>query len=414
MFRHFTLSFLFFCINPIISVVFSLASIYKGNERIYTVFFLSLALSLIFMYQPLLYDPSSNFFETAYGIYNNGENLNLYNYIPFLSKQLFGANYISVLFLYVFFINFIWFSFYLFVIKVRCDKKIIIVTFFFFIASLIYRQQVDLNRTYLSYSILLSFFVLCNLVRVPGLSKILLFAVIGFVALMIHSSVLILIVLFLLARFIPIRLFSLLYIVSLLASILLQNMDFMSDLFNSLEFINDPSHYFEEGTRWGSGNLTLTIIFQRVIEFFIITIAFFCGFFHIYKNENIDRTLLNTIKFTLLLICISICFISFRTMYERLSLAAFLWLPFLFIQIKKNRHFYMIQVLLLLMLVRFIFINVVMYSYIYTERYNIVLPKHEQKIDLAVKPIFYPSLFLLNFEYFGYSDDYIYSNSLRR
>lgn len=52
---------LFFLINPLISLFYSLVFFIKKQECVLA---LSLTISLIFIYQPLMYDTSSNFFLT--------------------------------------------------------------------------------------------------------------------------------------------------------------------------------------------------------------------------------------------------------------------------------------------------------------------------------------------------------------
>ena len=69
--------------------------------------------------------------------------------------------------------------------------------------------------------------------------------------------------------------------------------------------------------------------------------------------------------------------------------------------------------MLSLFIFRFLIYNILIYGAIYTSRYNSVLPNEEKKIEMSMKPIFYPTILLLNIGEYGYSNQYIKDNSLR-
>ena len=60
---------------------------------------------------------------------------------------------------------------------------------------------------------------------------------------------------------------------------------------------------------------------------------------------------------------------------------------------------------------KFVIINFYLYGNIFTDGYREVLPNVNNKIETELKPFYYPTLMLLDFDN-GYNDKYIINNSI--
>ena len=107
--------------------------------------------------------------------------------------------------------------------------------------------------------------------------------------------------------------------------------------------------------------------------------------------------------------------LSFHTLYNRFSIALFLLSAFvIYMSILQNkRNDYILILILILIILRFFFVNFIWYGTVFTTEYNHVLPNHTKKIDMLYKPLYFPTPILLDVETYGYSNTYIYNESMR-
>lgn len=385
---------LFFLINPLISLFYSLVFFIKKQECVLA---LSLTISLIFIYQPLMYDTSSNFFSYLYNETNN-----LYNLIPRELKNNLNIDYYYSIFFYTTLIFYCWFKTIKYLSKDIVDKKNLNLLITASIILIIYRDIMDLNRFYLS--ITLSFyyiFYIKNKYTSLKYITLLFFIIVSFE---IHSFSIIIFFSYFIAKTVNQQKAYILFLffcffIGVVWGALAQEL-----LFSLLRYsgLNISNVYFGDGG-WGHNDYSDSTLLRKILECSIVlSLALFSV---IYKRRNND----NNVNLIIFLCGLCFLFFSFKTFFERTFIVLCIYSIYLFsLNFKNGILKYSI---LLLLLFRFLIINFVRYGDVFLDGHTDVLPNTENKIALQIKPLYYPSLFLLDIDN-GYSDKFIIQNSI--
>lgn len=393
-----------FLINPFLSLIISLFFL-LARKKI-SILILAMTLALIFVYLPLAPDASANFY--TYLKYDEYKILFILKgfYLSFTKfiNQSTGLQFMTVNFLYITSIIFIWFKVFSYYANKTSDSRSYAYMLIFVVFSIIELRITGLNRNYLAFSILLG---LVYLVEVNA-KKDIYFYFFLVLAILIHISSLLIILLYVIAlRIRSIKVYILLPFIAFIISIFSLNIleyistlsvmvidSKMSTAFNY--YIHDPKH----------GHITLKgfDLYIRVIEIPYMIVAYTMGIKLLYIKDNV------TIRLSLLIIVITLFFLFMHSLYERYSIAAFIFSSFIIYQyiIFKGPNRLLVLIVSILLVARFWYLNVNNYGYIYSEEgYSIVLKNQEKKLDMILKPMYIPGLLLLNINEHGYSDSYI-------
>lgn len=389
-FYNLILSFTFL-INPVFSFFLSfIGFIFKKKE----VFILSISISLIFAYQPLMYDASSIYFGMEY---YGADNFYI-SVISFLKKYTL-FDYYFVVFIFLVIIFYIWFRVAI-SLRQKVDEKkdfLYVLAVFFLI---IYRDIMDLNRFYLSLSLsLYCFYYLMD--RYPN-KKAILFALIGIICIAIHKFVFVIYFLYIISVLINSRKF---YLFFLILSIIMGcfSHSFLNILGSVLNVVgvHIPSAYVGEGG-WGENEYFGTTLLRKILEFLI---AFSIAIYALkLKKNSMDEKL----NFLILIASLFMLCISYKTLAERTIIITCVFSIYLFTKQKNSIY---ILIITLLLFLRFFSINFLKYGYVFSSEFNEILYDPVSKVELQIKPFYYPTILLLDFKN-GYSDEYIEENAI--
>lgn len=410
------IQYLLLMINPILSIFFVMYQ-FILNRKV-SAFVIAFSISLIFIYFPLMYDTSSNYYAT-FSLQNSDHSyfeIRLYNLFAFLLKKYFDIDFMYFILLTSTFSIYLW-------IKISNNynnliiannNKIYIFMFVFF--SIIYRDIMDLNRFYFATSIFLFILFIYDNKQLK-FRNYPIFLFLSIIAIEIHSATIIFILLFMSVYFFKLRfIYSYWYpILMLLFGIISQNILLaILDLpiINTLDFVQLGKSYLSSENKWGVGSLNLYDKMQRFLEIIAFLVIFILGNKLLktdtYKNDKV-------IKFSLLFIGIVLFFISYKSLYERYSLALFLFSSFIIYKsLLGNKVINIFQTIFLITLIlRFILINFFMYGIIFTDKYMEILPNSNKKEEMILKPFYLFTPYLLDLKEHGYSDKYIRNESTR-
>ncbi|WP_336844524.1 EpsG family protein [Providencia rettgeri] len=389
------LGFLLFLINPFITLIYSSFYFIKNKNCITP---LALSISLIFIYQPLMYDTSTNFFTTQYGELNN-----LYNIIPFKLKQTFNIDYFYSILFYTAIIFYCWLT----VISsfAKKDNTSLNINILFLVAffSIIYRDIMDLNRFYLSISI--SFYYILYIRNEKKQTSMLLMFFFCLLSFFIHSFSAIIYLTFFLRKIIKKnQLYLYYFLICLFIGVFANNI--IQDIISNINIagFSLPKAYFSDGG-WGRNEYSSLTLMRKLLECTIILNLFILAFFYKKKNKYNDSVL----NLLMLLCGLCLLFFSYKTFFERTFIILCLFSIYYFSLPSKNS--WLKYSLILLIILRFFIINSIRYGDIFFYGHTDVIPNTSEKIDLQLKPFYYPTLFLLDIDN-GYSDEFINKNSI--
>lgn len=407
-----------FLINPFLSLLMSIYYSFKNKYSV-NIWILSLSVALIFIYFPLLYDTSSNYYATFYAAYHQTElqDIRLYNAIALYLNTFFGIQFITSVFLFTTFILFVWFSIFKYYKNLTNSNKMIVYMGVFAFSSIIFRNIMDLNRFYFANSLLLFFIFIIETKKKENLTltNIFILLIFGFLSYLIHPSSLLLLFVYIVAiNTRSIKLFVLLPLVSLSFGyfsnqLLLTLLDL--PVISSLTFVELLRGYVDISNKWGANfKIQGYVLLSRIIDGFLMFLIYYKGISLL--KLNINDTLVKT---TLLLMGVVLFILSYYSLYERYSIVFFLFSSFIVYKsiLLKKRNDLLLNLIIFGFIIRFVFINFVWYGVVFTDAYRDVLPNQQKKIEMAFKPFYYPTLILLNVENVGYSDLYIQQESLR-
>lgn len=410
--------YLLLLLNPFLSFIFSFYLLFFKNRK-KSVFVIAISISLIFVYFPIMYDTSSNFYLQIASSYSSHffDELKIYNiFILYIEEEL-NLEYMHVILLFATISIYIWFYIFSKYLKQVLDQKTLFFMIIVVFSSLIYRNIMDLNRFYLATSIILLLVYTIEIEKINNkYLKILIILFTSYISINIHISMALLLFLYFIT-YLPIKK-NIYYILPFLALILnfisgiLFEQFFMIQSFLGIqdtEVVDKIGRYTGSSFEWGANALNRIDYFQRIIEIPLLFIIYYLGINQLDKQKRNKH-----IKFTLLLASVVLFLLSYKALYERYIIVFFLFsifliYPLIIDNVRKN----IIKVILCFYILRFLTINILMYGVIFTENYNNVLPNEEKKIEMLLKPLYYPTFLLFDITTNGYSNAYIKKESRR-
>lgn len=373
-------------IGTFISVVFSI-------NRKMSPFVLSFSLSLILIYMPLMYDVSAGFF--AYIDYENGnivKQLHLINVVASFIDDFFGLDYFYLVFMICFISIYLWFKTYENIISQSNSKYLHIFIFSIFFLLLTYKELMDLNRTFFSYTIAMYAIITFHLGKMKGYLKRSLLIL----SLLIHPSSLVIVLSYVASKYI--RLSKSFFLLLLFFSLLL-GANFELLLAQLLPFVPAETFlqtYLSNG-KWG---IVSDYELGRLILYFIqgglISACLLLAFTNV--NDRLSKTFLFLAMFFFV-------FIKFRVFGERFFLASTLCIPFLLVGIRQVNM--RVIIILCFAFLKFFSYNLYIFGYIFTSEFNYVIKSEDSREIMMIKPLYMPTIYLLNIGYFGYSNEFI-------
>lgn len=393
-------------VNPFLSVV--LASWFLLWRHKVNMLALSVALSSIFIYLPLAADTASNFF--AYLSFSNVEeaffNRGLYLAIIKYLNECCNLQYMTVVFFSLILTMFIWFKVFEYFSEKSRDYASYSYMLFFVIFSLVELRMMGLNRNYLAITLLFLFIFWKDIKLYKNIWIYLLVVI----AIFIHPSVLLLILLYFFAKiFHNIKIYLLGFIFASIGAFLMFPMlEYISTLLLKLNqpILSYTLDYYIHSPIHGYIAMFGFYLKIRVIEIPFLFILYYMGIQLMIDNNSV------WIRFILLLILTTLLFFFMHSLYERYSIATYIFaslIVYYYILEKGTRNF-VLPLLTVLLIVRFLYLNIMNYGYIYSDNgYIKVLPNHSKKVEMMIKPAYIPLLFLLDIKENGYSDEYISS-----
>ncbi|HIH4995871.1 TPA: EpsG family protein [Morganella morganii] len=394
-------------INPLISLLYSLFVFIKRESDI-SLFF-SLSLALILIYFPLMYDTSNHFY---YAFYNKSINLdnfeeniffNSYITLPIILGKIFNIDYYYFFYLYTAISLYFW-------SKIVYHAKTTNVTVYnvTFIPLLIlllsfnYRDLMDLNRSFLSYSIVF-YFILCKKNK-----NIYSFSLFFYFSLTVHFTVGAIWMIYFISRskLLTKKFYYLLFFTCIIFGFI---MPYLMSLFQSVISLipgelGAKLYYYSYGSNFAIREQSVGPILKKSLSCVIIIL--FC--FHLIHLLKTNNNLL--LRFTLLLSCITLLFFQYVTFFERLNLALTFLYSFILISYFRQGSTYKL-ILVSLLLLRTIILYALIYFPIFLGNHNIVIPNSYFLIETELKPFYYPTPLLINIEN-GYSDENISRQSV--
>lgn len=385
-----------FFINPVISLLFSAYYYFRGRD---TSFFFAVSLALIFIYFPIMYDTSSNFFAQYYLKENDVSNL--YVYLPRIARESYGIDYYSIVFIYTTIIFYCWFKtlYYNFAQSDSARKLFYLILIAIF--SLNYRDVMDLNRNCLAVA--LTFY--CILYLNVKYKKTRILNTIIFISLSgsLHITALLIWAAYLLVTLMKLSRRTYIVILvgcSLLGFLLPTLLHAFSGVISSLDGpLGGRLSFYLFSSKFGVQVFTVSTALKKVLNYIILIGIAYLGVK--YKKKYKDDKTVNVLLF---LCSLAFLFSAYVTFFERIVLCITFLYTYLYF---KDGDFRTAKkILLILVIVRTVSLDVMVYGPIFFGDYSDVLPDYDSKIDLELKPFYYPTLLLLDIDN-GYSDKYL-------
>lgn len=388
-------------INPLLCLVFSFYSILK--YKYINKFAFAFSLSLLFIYLPVMADVSANFYMIQAG---NVDDLNLFNYIPFLGGKYFDLDYYYFVLFYTFGIVY----FYSFFIE-KCTKlkeyNYFLLVFFVILSQLDFVVIMNVSRNYLA----IVFF--CLILWKMDISHGLKFfpALLLFIPLIIiHKIAIVYILFFVFAFYIRSKyIYLVLLVLSVLSSIFIGEQFISIIKFASIfvdTSIEERIDLYINSDTWGVGveHLGIGARFYQILKvLYIALISIVLFFINVADNNLISRICKLGIIF-------SVFMIDFYVFFHRFYL--FTTVVFLIVIYRCN-----IQRKWMLLISVFAGSLFILGSYIqrgvFTEEYSNVFRSQDIKTKNIGKVFYTPTLFLLKVDSFGYSDSILLNEAYR-
>jgi len=290
---------------------------------------------------------------------------------------------------------FFWFKTYQSITKQRFADTLNIYIFFIFVFLLTYKELMDLNRSFFAY--IISMYAISSF-QFHG--RKLLRNSFFILAFLVHPSSIIIPGSYLLAKYVRLSkfYFFLLALVSIFIGI---NIDVFLPLI--LRFV--PSNSFLQtyltSDVWGvSDNQGLG---KLLLYFVQAGLIFSCVLFALKNNNNrLSKTFLFVVIFFFV-------FIKFRVFGERFFLASTICIPLILVGIKSVN--YNLLLIVFFAFLKFFSYNFYIFGYIFTDDFNYVLESPAKRNEMMLKPVYLPTIYLLNINHFGYSNDFIEKES---
>ncbi|MCC3733296.1 EpsG family protein [Rouxiella badensis] len=388
-----------FCINPFVSLMFSAYYYFKGRD---TSFFFALSLALIFVYFPIMYDTSSNFFAQYYVKENDVSNL--YVVLPRVLRESYSINYYSVVYLYTAIIFYCWLKTLYYNFSQSESSRRLLYLIFIAIFSLNYRDVMDLNRNCLAIALTFYCILYLNVKyrKLKLLNSIVFLALsssLHITALMVWGAYLVVTMMKLSRRKYIVILIS----CSIVGFILPTVLQAFSGVISSLDGpLGGRLSFYLFNSKFGVQVFTVSTALKKFLNYIILIGIAYLGVKYKKKN-NSDKT----VNVLLLLCSLAFLFSAYVTFFERLVLCITFFYTYLFF--KDNDYKSAKKILLMLVVIRTLALDVTVYGPIFFGDYSDVLPDYDSKVDLELKPFYYPTPLLLDVDN-GYSDKYLLIN----
>lgn len=416
--KYIAFQLLILFINPILSFFTSIYFIIKVNKK-FSPIIISISIALFFIYLPILYDTSSNYYLIKMFTFRNLFDISsytIYNQYIYKAEKFFDLQYMTIIFIITSFILFIWFKFLAHYKEKTTTQIQLYYIIIFAFSSLIYRNILDLNRFYLAISFFLFILYLLE-TKLNKLKNRIIITILMFLSVMIHpSTILIVFLYFLCYKIKNLNFYIILPFIFIILSLFANNLveiilNIIPTISESVTILLGRASDYTGGERWGSDNgLGGFRYILRAIEISLMLLLHYQAI-NLLKLKIGNHIIIKLIIFTM---SISIFFLSFHTLFERYSIAYFLFASYIvYTSVINNIKIFNIKLILLLFLARFLTFNFLIYGILFTSSYNDVLPDESAKIDMIIKPIIYPTILLLDIKENGYSDEYIEMKSLR-
>lgn len=397
---------LLFLVNPLLSLFPAMYLFFFG---INTAIIIALSLSLILIYLPLLWDTSANFYTVYYQY--DGFDISMYTYLPYYIKKIMNIDMEFMYFIYVYTVLFYYFwmnilitNFNSSVVEKKYKYTILI---FLTLFTFDYGSIMGLNRNILSYSIF--FYYLFVIKRRNSNPYIFLFISI-LLSVNLHVTSLLLWLIFFISKLVNInyKKAKLVFFTSALVGIILPNLIAYFPFLESSTLFGGKLAFYLFDERWGkTEELSLGVVLLRILNFIILLILSRIVICNLKKEKGNKNIFLN---FAIFMISISMLSVNYTTFFERCILAVGFINCYLLLGFKGNKFekYSIILGYCIKSMVLFLFI----YSKVFFGNYSDVLPDTENKILMESKVLYYPTLMLFDIKDHGYSDEYIYKNSI--
>lgn len=377
-------------LNPVLSLIANIISIIRGKAPSYLV--IAISIVIILSYLPILWDVRSNFYRI---FYFPEEGLNFYtSIISFLSRDM-GIQFIAVIVLYSILIVGIYVTLLKnSIIEIQKQKSslylLIVLLLFSFLFE--YRQLFDLQKTTLSIALFITAMEAKNIIF-----KSILFSL----SIMFHPLMILLPILGLVSSIFTFnnRLHIYIFLTSFVLGFVMTEF-IISLITNYLMFSEKIVDYILiNKSKFSSENIALMIKLLRILS--IVTI--FIVFLHYLKTTS-DHKLKKYSNLILLLSSVAILLSFNEIALERFYLGLITLVIFVSIKFQISlKHLLIISI--------FIGVNIFLHGFytlniVFLDSYDVFIHS-APKLDTALKVFYYPTLFLLDFEYFGQSNEYI-------
>lgn len=373
-------------INPVLGIFVFLLTL--GRKEVYPAFCFSLA--LIYVYFPIPWDSRSTFYRIY--VYPE-EGLNLYASLSMYLNELFGLQYITVVFIYTFLMFYLWTK--VFFSSCYRNKTILISIsiFLLYVSFFEYRQVMDLQRISLAFTIflfaivvvrskLLKVFLVILSIAVHYLLAAFLFVYMVKNVNLINRSVYVLLLIS--------------FILGITGEVILSNyLELLSAYIPERVYI-----YLSIVESKFSSPTSKYIVYSVRLAFMFIALLIFKPYLREHKSKD------GMLSFYYLMSCLCFAFIFNEVFFERFHI--FLTMLAAVIAVKIHITQREIIILTLAILLSFSMNAISNYSIFFSERYEGVIHDSPRKMEMAYKPIYLPTFFLLNFEENGYSNEFIF------
>ncbi len=307
------ISAIFLSINPVLAFIFSLLNLFKRGK---SVFVFSLSLSIIFIYFPIMFDTSSNFF--VYYYHATKDIFDIYTYMPSYLES-YGFNYIQFILISIFLTVYSWSK--ICVNNAFGDNKVPLRVFFIvLLCSFHYRDLMDLNRNITAYAL-----VFLYLFYVKDRFKYSILVLPAFIVLTfyIHLSVIVIWFFYFISRFIKIKIKSS-YLLIIGSAFIGLTLPYLMPLLQKLLLampgaIGSRIYFYIYGSEFGVQVFSLGQALQKALNFMVI---FFAGLYAVkVKNSGVSKLEERNLNFVIFIISVTMIFVMYMTLFERLNLA---------------------------------------------------------------------------------------------
>lgn len=388
---------LFALFNPFLGIIASLISLIM--RRSIALYPFAFSLALIYMYMPMLWDVKNNFYRIAL---RPEDGLNLFTWPIYIIREFFGVSYIFGVLCFTLIQFFIWVEiFEKRLANIGQQKSLLYycISLMLVLTLFEYRLNIDLQRTALSVSLLLL------AIKQNTKYKIIILLI---ASVIMHQFILIILLMFVLNKILSNYVIKIIFPIGLVLAIFFEGGIFKG-LFLELFLVPEIALVYlkSEQIRFSNPMVSTMILILRLLS---ISVIFYI--FYGLKNIAINRKdYAVTLCLELLLgACLAAIFLSFNDVFlERLyftvSVMAIYLCVSLRIEIKK-------LIIVSVTVLANVFIHgIFTLNVVFSDKYIDVIQNSVAKISITQRVLYLPTIALLQFGFFGQSDEYILENA---